>query len=150
MPNVVQRRVALLSDDGKFADSMTPQAVLDAVEHVDQAAESIDGALAEMLAKSANLADVPSPAAARTNLGAAAADHMHTPDQVIGLAAALDAKADLVGGVIPISQIPREAMASGTYLVPDPSNPGLYLPTADTAMVEDPTYDGLYTIGTLA
>ena len=110
MPNVVQRRVALLSDDGRFADSMTPQAVLDAVEHVDQTAESIDGALAEMLAKSANLADVPSPAAARTNLGAAAADHMHTPDQVIGLATALDAKADLVGGVIPTSQIPREAM----------------------------------------
>ena len=80
MPNIVQRRVALLSDDGKFADSMTPQAVLDAVEHVDQTAESIDGALAEMLAKSANLADVPSPAAARTNLGAAAADHTHTPD----------------------------------------------------------------------
>lgn len=63
-----------------------------------------------MLAKSANLADVPSPAAARTNLGAAAADHTHTPDQVIGLAAALDAKADLVNGVIPTSQIPREAM----------------------------------------
>lgn len=57
MPNVVQRRVALLSDDGKFADSMTPQAVLDAVEHVDQTAESIDGALAEMLAKSAGYAD---------------------------------------------------------------------------------------------
>ena len=28
-----------------------------------------------------------------------------------------------------------QAMASGTYLVPDPSNPGLYLPTAGTAMV---------------
>ena len=43
-----------------------------------------------------------------------------------------------------------QAMASGTYLVPDPSNPGLYLPTAGTAMVADPTHDGLYTIGTLA
>ena len=43
-----------------------------------------------------------------------------------------------------------QAMAAGTYLVPDPSNPGLYLPTADTAMVEDPAHDGLYTIGTLA
>ena len=43
-----------------------------------------------------------------------------------------------------------QAMASGTYLVPDPSNPGLYLPTAGTAMVEDPTNDGLYTIGPLA
>ena len=43
-----------------------------------------------------------------------------------------------------------QAMASGTYLVPDPTHPGLYLPTAGTAMVEDPTHDGLYTIGTLA
>lgn len=43
-----------------------------------------------------------------------------------------------------------QAMASGTYLVPDPANVGLYLPTAGTAMVEDPTNDGLYTIGTLA
>ena len=36
------------------------------------------------------------------------------------------------------------------YLVPDPANVGLYLPTAGTAMVEDPAHDGLYTIGTLA
>ena len=43
-----------------------------------------------------------------------------------------------------------QAMASGTYLVPDPANPGLYLPTAGSAMVEDPTNDGLYTIGPLA
>ena len=43
-----------------------------------------------------------------------------------------------------------QAMASGTYLVPDPANVGLYLPTAGSAMVEDPTHDGLYTIGTLA
>ena len=43
-----------------------------------------------------------------------------------------------------------QAMAAGTYLVPDPSNPGLYLPTAGSAMVEDPAHDGLYTIGTLA
>ena len=42
-----------------------------------------------------------------------------------------------------------QAMASGTYLVPDPANVGLYLPTAGSAMVEDPTHDGLYTIGTL-
>ena len=42
-----------------------------------------------------------------------------------------------------------QAMASGTYLVPDPANVGLYLPTAGTAMVEDPAHDGLYTIGTL-
>ena len=43
-----------------------------------------------------------------------------------------------------------QAMASGTYLVPDHSNPGLYLPTAGSAMVEDPAHDGLYTIGPLA
>lgn len=43
-----------------------------------------------------------------------------------------------------------QAMASGTYLVPDPANVGLYLPTAGSAMVEDPAHDGLYTIGTLA
>ena len=89
MPNVVQRRVALLGEDGKFADSMTPQAVLDAVAHVDQAAAGIDGSLAEMLAKSANLGDVPSPAAARANLGAAPATHTHTLDEVAGLPSAL-------------------------------------------------------------
>ena len=50
-----------------------------------------------------------------------------------------------------LSTDPRwQAMASGTYLVPDPANVGLYLPTAGTAMVADPTHDGLYTIGTLA
>ena len=43
-----------------------------------------------------------------------------------------------------------QAMASGTYLVPDPANVGLYLPTAGSAMVEDPANDGLYTIGPLA
>ena len=43
-----------------------------------------------------------------------------------------------------------QAMAAGTYLVPDPTHPGLYLPTAGTAMVEDPAHDGLYTIGPLA
>ena len=43
-----------------------------------------------------------------------------------------------------------QAMASGTYLVPDPANVGLYLPTAGTAMVADPANDGLYTIGPLA
>lgn len=43
-----------------------------------------------------------------------------------------------------------QAMAAGTYLVPDPTHPGLYLPTAGSAMVEDPALDGLYTIGPLA
>lgn len=58
MPNVVQRRVALLSDDGKFADSMTPQAVLDAVEHVDlTAAQALAaGAVASTAAERAEMA----------------------------------------------------------------------------------------------
>ena len=43
-----------------------------------------------------------------------------------------------------------EAAPAGAYLVPDPTHPGLYLPTAGSAMVEDPAHDGLYTIGTLA
>ena len=42
------------------------------------------------------------------------------------------------------------ALAAGTYMVPDPANPGLYIPTAGTSMVEDPANDGLYTIGALA
>ncbi len=75
MPNVVQRRVALLGEDGKFADSMTPQLVLDIRDQVQQIEVEIDAHLAGMLAKSANLADVPSPTAARQNLGAAAAHH---------------------------------------------------------------------------
>ena len=41
-------------------------------------------------------------------------------------------------------------LAAGAYLVPDPTHPGLYLPTAGSAMVEDPAHDGLYTIGPLA
>lgn len=42
------------------------------------------------------------------------------------------------------------ALAAGTYMVPDPANLGLYIPTAGTSMVEDPANDGLYTIGALA
>ena len=39
---------------------------------------------------------------------------------------------------------------AGTYLVPDPAHPGLYLPTAGSSMIPDPAHDGLYTIGPLA
>ena len=60
------------------------------------------------------------------------------------------AAAESAGQAQQSAQAAWNAMASGTYLVPDPSNPGLYLPTAGTAMVEDPAHDGLYTIGTLA
>ena len=42
------------------------------------------------------------------------------------------------------------AMASGTYLVPDPVNTGLYIPTAGSSMIPDPANEGLYTIGALA
>ena len=110
MPNVVQRRVALLSDDGKFADSMTPQAVLDAVDQTAQDVESIEGVFSNALKVQNSLSDVASPSAARANIGAAPVEHAHQQDQVDGLVGALAAKADLVGGIIPTSQIPREAL----------------------------------------
>ncbi len=72
----------------------------------------IDALLANMLAKSANLSDVASPAAARANLGAAAASHQHAQSDVTGLASALAAKADLVDGVVPTSQIPARALVN--------------------------------------
>ena len=112
MPNVVQRRVALLSDDGKFADSMTPQLVLDIRDQVQQIEVEIDAHLAGMLAKSANLADVPSPTAARQNLGAAAAQHTHQQSDIDGLTDALAAKADLVDGFVPTAQIPTRALVT--------------------------------------
>ena len=43
-----------------------------------------------------------------------------------------------------------DAMAAGTYLVPDPANVGLYIPTDGNAMTPDPAHSGLYTIGALA
>lgn len=42
------------------------------------------------------------------------------------------------------------AMAAGTYLVPDPINVGLYIPTEANPMTQDPAHAGLYTIGALA
>ena len=42
------------------------------------------------------------------------------------------------------------AMAAGTYLVPDPINVGLYIPTEANPMTPDPAHAGLYTIGALA
>ena len=70
-------------------------------------------------------------------------------DEVAGRASAsASAAAESAGQAQQSAQAAWNAMASGTYLVPDPSNPGLYLPTAGTAMVEDPAHDGLYTIGT--
>ena len=40
-----------------------------------------------------------------------------------------------------------DAMAAGTYLVPDPTNVGLYLAATGSSMTPDPALDGLYTIG---
>ena len=92
------------------AAKATAGQVLVVQEHVEQIAEGMEASLSEMLAKSQNLADVPSPAAARSNLGAAAVDHQHGLDDVTGLQGALAAKADLVGGKVPTSQIPSEAL----------------------------------------
>ena len=39
------------------------------------------------------------------------------------------------------------AMAAGTYLVPDPAHPGLYLPMPGSSFAPDPLHSGLYTIG---
>ena len=40
-----------------------------------------------------------------------------------------------------------DAMAAGTYLVPDPTNVGLDLAATGSSMTPDPALDGLYTIG---
>ena len=42
------------------------------------------------------------------------------------------------------------AMAAGTYLVPDPAHPGGYLMTEGSSLIEHPAYPGGYTIGALA
>ena len=42
------------------------------------------------------------------------------------------------------------AMAAGTYLVPDPAHPGLYLMASGSSLTPDPDHTGLYTIGTPA
>ena len=42
------------------------------------------------------------------------------------------------------------AMAAGTYLVPDPVHPGLYLMASGSSLTPDPDHTGLYTIGTPA
>ena len=42
------------------------------------------------------------------------------------------------------------AMAAGTYLVPDPAHPGGYLMTEGSSLTEHPAHPGGYTIGALA
>ena len=39
------------------------------------------------------------------------------------------------------------ALAAGTYLVPDPVHPNLYLMASGSSMTPDPDHTGLYTIG---
>lgn len=102
--------VPLLDEDGRFSDEFTPQQVLDIYESVAQIEVNISAYLAAMLAKSANLSDVVSPSAARINIGAAAQVHTHQITDVSGLTGALSAKADLVNGVVPTSQIPVRAL----------------------------------------
>lgn len=110
MPNIGSGRVPMLDDNGRFPDPFTPQLVLDVQAEVQETAEGIDAALGEMLAKSQNLGDVPSKTAALANLGAAPADHQHGIDDVTGLQGALSAKADLVNGLVPTSQLPKESL----------------------------------------
>ena len=38
---------------------------------------------------------------------------------------------------------------AGTYLVPDPVYPGLYIMTEGSTLTPDPGYPGLYSIGAL-
>lgn len=102
--------VPLLGEDGRFPDEFTPQQVLDIEAELLQIEINIDAHLAAMLAKSMNLSDVPSPSAARVNLGAAPAVHQHQISEVAGLSGALAVKADLVNGVVPTSQIPSKAL----------------------------------------
>lgn len=118
MPNVVQRRVALLSEDGKFADSMTPQAVLDAVEHVDQAVADIEGDLAEMLALTA--ADVLAADSARQGAETAQglAEDARDAAQAVGttndeIVTALDANAASA------LRVQQDARLSSTYAPAD-------------------------------
>lgn len=39
------------------------------------------------------------------------------------------------------------AQVTGTYLVPDPVHPGLYLMASGSSLTPDPDHTGLYTIG---
>jgi len=110
MPTIVTKRIAIVGEDGRLPDSTTPAQVFAILTQMQQILDGIEAHLQEMLAKSANLSDIPSPAAARQNLGAAPIVHTHQQGDIIGLVDVLGAKADLVNGVIPTSQIPREAM----------------------------------------
>ena len=110
MTDVIVERVALLGPDGKLPDSTTPAQVLEILSEVQEIQNEIQLYLDQMLKRALSLSDVESATAARQNIGAAALEHMHQQADVLGLGDALDAKADLVNGVVPTSQIPTRAL----------------------------------------
>ena len=110
MTDVIVERVALLGPDGKLPDSTTPAQVLEILSEVQEIQNEIQLYLDQMLKRALSLSDVESPTAARQNIGAAALEHMHQQADVLGLGDSLDAKADLVNGVVPTSQIPTRAL----------------------------------------
>ena len=117
MTELVEYQVALINPEtGRFDDELTPPKVDEAVEHVDDIAENIEGLLEGKLNVADSLSDVASPTAARQNIGAAPLSHQHQQSDVLGLSSALAAKADLVNGVVPTSQIPREAMGDSVVV----------------------------------
>lgn len=119
MPNIVQRRVALLSDDGKFADSMTPQAVLDAVEHVDQAAAQAAGSATAAANSASAAAGSAGTANQRANdagaSASAAAESAGQAQQSAQLAASMTVQATL-GGRPGTLVLTFPALAAGPYL----------------------------------
>ena len=110
MTDVIVERVALLGPDGKLPDSTTPAQVLEILSEIQEIQNEIQLHLDQMLKRASSLSDVESATAARQNIGAAALEHMHQQADVLGLGDALDAKADLVNGVVPTSQIPTRAL----------------------------------------
>ena len=110
MTDVIVERVALLGPDGKLPDSTTPAQVLEILSEIQEIQNEIQLHLNQMLKRASSLSDVESATAARQNIGAAALEHMHQQADVLGLGDALDAKADLVNGVVPTSQIPTRAL----------------------------------------
>lgn len=115
MPNIVQRRVALLSDDGKFADSMTPQAVLDAVEHVDQAAAQAAGSATAAANSASAAAGSAGTANQRANDAGASASDAHEAARAAQLAASMTVQATL-GGRPGTLVLTFPALAAGPYL----------------------------------
>ena len=158
--NVVTKRVALVGDDGRFDDSMAPAVVVEAMEQTAAAAaaaatsasdalryrdEALDALNGPPSAHGSSHATGGADALTPADIGAAAADHTHTLDDVSDSATRLAMTA-----AERTKLAAWDAMAARTYLVPDPTNVGLYLAATGSSMTPDPAHDGLYTIGTLA